>query len=194
MEVFLVRHTTPAVAPGVCYGQADVPLAATFAAECEHVRACLPATFDRVFSSPAQRCLALAQQLASPVEVAPALWEASFGEWELQPWASLDPTALAHWMADFVKVAPPGGESLEQLYARTANFFAGLRGPTSGRTLVVAHAGVIRCAWAYLLGVPLGQVFKLAVGYGEILHYRLAPDPAADQVLAKWQPNNKMTN
>ena len=33
MEIYLVRHTTPDVAKGICYGQADIDVTATFLAE-----------------------------------------------------------------------------------------------------------------------------------------------------------------
>ena len=43
MEVLLIRHTAVEVAPGICYGQTDVPLKSTFEQEAEVVKVrCYP--------------------------------------------------------------------------------------------------------------------------------------------------------
>ena len=39
MRLHFIRHTRPDIARGVCYGQSDIPLAASFAEEAEDVRA-----------------------------------------------------------------------------------------------------------------------------------------------------------
>ncbi|MBQ1753914.1 MAG: hypothetical protein II002_03155 [Bacteroidales bacterium] len=43
MEVILLRHTTPDVPVGTCYGQTDVPLKASFEEEAAVSRAALEA-------------------------------------------------------------------------------------------------------------------------------------------------------
>ena len=60
----LLRHTTPAVAEGTCYGRLDLPLAESFDTEFEALKAALPA-FGRLVSSPLARCRQLAEQLAA---------------------------------------------------------------------------------------------------------------------------------
>ena len=52
MEIYLIRHTTPDVAKGICYGQTDLALTATFPEEAEHVLKQLPPDLDVVYSSP----------------------------------------------------------------------------------------------------------------------------------------------
>ena len=53
MKVILIRHTSVDVPKGVCYGQTDVPVAATFTEEAEMTKKALSdRTFDAVFSSP----------------------------------------------------------------------------------------------------------------------------------------------
>ena len=42
MEIYLIRHTSVSVEAGICYGQSDVPVAESFAAEAAQVRAKLP--------------------------------------------------------------------------------------------------------------------------------------------------------
>ena len=41
MEVILIRHTSPDVPAGTCYGQADVPLKASFEKEAAVAKAAL---------------------------------------------------------------------------------------------------------------------------------------------------------
>ena len=65
-RVLLIRHTAVAVATGICYGQTDVPLADTFEQELASLRQRLPdlvAATSQIFSSPAQRCVTLANEL-----------------------------------------------------------------------------------------------------------------------------------
>ena len=57
-----------------------------------------------------------------------------------------------------------------------------LRARDHQRCLIFTHAGVIRCIWAYFLNIPLGEIFKLDVGYGDVLRCRLASEPVSDVV------------
>ena len=66
MDVFLVRHTRVAVAPGMCYGRLDVPLADSFEEELNGLRPLLP-EFDRIYSIPSLRCRRLAETFHSPL-------------------------------------------------------------------------------------------------------------------------------
>ena len=61
MRLHFIRHTRPDIARGVCYGQSDIPLAASFAEEAEDVRARLNERLEgrtptRIYSSPLSRC------------------------------------------------------------------------------------------------------------------------------------------
>ena len=62
MEIYLVRHTTPNIAKGVCYGQANVDVTETFRNEVASTREILPA--DAIgFSSPLIRCAKMADNI-----------------------------------------------------------------------------------------------------------------------------------
>jgi alpha-ribazole phosphatase len=41
-NIFLIRHTTPAVAKGICYGQTDLDITESFVEEAEAIRGHLP--------------------------------------------------------------------------------------------------------------------------------------------------------
>jgi alpha-ribazole phosphatase len=95
MDVYLVRHTTPDVDSGVCYGQADVGLADSFESEWLILRSKLAhLATPVVFSSPLQRCAKLAQRavdhfnFSSPF-IDARLMELNFGDWELKAWQDI---------------------------------------------------------------------------------------------------------
>ena len=147
MAVRLIRHTTPRVAPGTCYGRTDLPLADSFAVEAAEVlRALGPMTV--LVTSPLGRCRALAAHLAGhhgqSETVSDAFIEMDFGRWEGTPWGRISRTELDAWAADFKDYSGHGGESVAQLEARVREGLATLpRG-----AVVVTHAGVIKAAMA----------------------------------------------
>ena len=67
MKIYLIRHTQPAIAKGICYGSTDLDVASTFLEEAAAVKAVLPAitTQTKILSSPLQRCHKLAQFIAN---------------------------------------------------------------------------------------------------------------------------------
>ena len=174
MEIYLLRHTAVAT-PGLCYGHHDVSLADTFAAEAEAVLARLPAVEPgRVFSSPATRCRQLAALLSPAPVLDERLRELHFGSWENQPWDALSPTELDPWMADYVHVAPPGGETYGQLQARAVAFLEELLAtpPPVAPAVVVTHGGVVRALLAHTLGMPLAHAFRLNIDFGSVTQLR----------------------
>lgn len=169
MEIYLLRHTAVAVA-GHCYGHHDVALADTFTAEAQAVCAKLPAAgADYVYSSPATRCQALARLLSPAPEWDERLRELHFGTWENRPWNTLPPAELAPWMADYVHVAPPGGETYGHLQARTVAFLEELVArPGLNTAFVVTHGGVVRALLAHVLSLPLANAFQVNIDFGAL--------------------------
>ena len=185
MELAVIRHTRLAIDAGRCYGQSEIKLADSFDSELASFCARLKAPYAAVYSSPLQRCTQLARQFSESIETDERLLEYHFGDWEMTRWDDIESAVLDPWMQDFVNVSAPNGESLVQMYARVAAFMEALRGSEHPNCLIVTHGGVIRCIWAYLLHIPLEQIFKLEVGYGEVLNCRLAVNPEEDVIRAK---------
>ncbi len=183
MEVYIIRHTRLNAPPDTCYGQSEVPLCESFAEEVAEYKATLPYKFDYIFSSPLGRCYQLAKQFTEDVYTHPALLELNFGDWEMLPWNDIDQALLSAWMEDFVNTAPPDGESLASMYRRVAHFYDNLRRQAYQRVLIVTHAGVIRCTWAYLLQIPLHNIFKIPVGYGEVFCATMQESPENDRIV-----------
>ena len=161
MRLFLIRHPPPAVAPGICYGATDLPLAADPAFHAAALRPLLP-TDVPLFASPLERCRRLAA-LLHPAPVFDArLREIDFGAWEMQPWDALDRKLLDAWAADPFHFVPPGGEAVAALRARVAAFLAEL----PDEAVLVAHAGVIKVCAAELAGEA--DWFGLRFDYGAV--------------------------
>ena len=168
MEIYLIRHTA-VQAPGICYGHYDVPLADTFAAEVAQLRPKLPPPPYRVFSSPALRCQALAKTVATEILPDERLREMNFGTWENRLWAELPATETAPWMADYVTLAPPQGETFGAVQQRAAAFLSELAATTAEEpTLVFTHGGTIRALVCHCLEIPLRNAFRMQIDYASV--------------------------
>ncbi len=167
MALTLIRHTRVAVAPGLCYGRIDVPLADTFEAEAAQIEAQLARGPRRVFTSPSTRCRRLAEQLTEGVvHVDERLRELDFGVWENRRWDDLPRSEVDGWAARYVEVAPPGGESFHELAERVASF---RREYDLKDAVVVTHGGVIRAWLCQIEGRPLSEAFHRQVAHGECI-------------------------
>ncbi|MET0534675.1 MAG: alpha-ribazole phosphatase family protein [Steroidobacter sp.] len=176
MEFYLIRHTTPAAAPGICYGRTDLPLAAS--AEQDIKRAITPLPrFDRIYSSPAQRCTKLADVLsrrdACELILEPALSELDFGEWEQLPWSSIPREHSDPWAADTWHRAPPGGETEQALWSRVSTWYATAIARPVARCAIVAHGGPLRVLRCLILNLPMEQRWEWSLAWGE--HVRFEP-------------------
>jgi alpha-ribazole phosphatase len=181
--LILVRHTKVIGVEGLCYGRSEVALAETFHEEAEAVRAALPAEIAAVYSSPAKRCRALAEQLSPAPVIDHRLHELDFGAWDGRPWADIPREHLDAWGADFVDGAPPGGESFTALAARAGAFADDIARRHGGAKVVaITHGGVIRALLARARGLALRDAFSLDAPHGSV--HPLGPDMLGPNMLA----------
>jgi len=190
MELLLIRHTAvqfPEGAQSLCYGQTDMPLAASFEREADTILKKLEPFVAHgamsIVSSPLTRCKRLAQRICERFPMLLAtderLQEMNFGAWEGNDWNALPADEVTTWMNDFVHTAPPNGESFQDLANRAVAAFNDLTRraspPTSANTtlVLVTHAGVIRALLAHVLEIPLRKAFALTIDYGSISTLRL---------------------
>jgi alpha-ribazole phosphatase len=168
MALTLLRHTTPAIASGVCYGMTDLDVAETFAEEASAVLDALTPP-DRIVTSPLTRCRKLAEHVAQshalPVTVDDRLREMDFGTWEGLPWAEIPRAELDHWATDFLHARPHGGESVAMLTARVREALAEWDDHQS-HALIVTHAGVIKAA---LATEATAQGYNTNIGFGRFV-------------------------
>ncbi|KCZ56633.1 alpha-ribazole phosphatase [Hyphomonas chukchiensis] len=171
MALTLLRHTTPAIASGVCYGMTDLDVADTFAAEARDVVAALPPP-DRIATSPLKRCRLLAEHIGEamnlPVTMDERLREMDFGAWEGLPWSDIPRAELDQWATDFLHARPHGGESVAMLTARVRAALAEWQ-TSESHALIVTHAGVIKAA---LAKEATSQGYNTNIGFGHFITLR----------------------
>ena len=185
MEVYLIRHTQVAVGKDVCYGQTDVALAETFSQELGVLKNKLPETINNYFSSPLSRCKTLAEGLTNKeIEFSDALLEMNFGDWENKRWNDLNQDELTTWMEDFVNQKVPNGENLLDLAKRVEIFLDDLRCQSFENAVIVTHSGVIRCIWSLVLEIPLANIFKFPVDFGQVIVLHLNENKLFDSIKA----------
>jgi alpha-ribazole phosphatase len=168
MEIYLIRHTTPLVEHGVCYGWADLDVTETFLKEAEIIKQHLPNSIQTIYSSPLQRCKKLAKELFAETSISyhPNLKEINCGKWELQKWDDIPKHEIDPWMNDFVNVQIPQGESYVDLYARVIQHFKEVVAKKE-TAAIVAHGGVIRSILSHITNTALIDSFNaFALHYG----------------------------
>lgn len=171
MRLHLIRHTSLAVPAGICYGQSDVDVSASFYTELAQLKAKLAqAKFDAVYASPLQRCSKLAYGLdVAPVTLDARLQELHFGDWEMQAWDAIPREKFDVWAQDYAHLSPPNGESFSTLYQRAVGFIEEVSSHSQGEEIaVVTHGGVIRAVLAHALNMPLKGLFRIVVDYGSV--------------------------
>lgn len=148
MNFYLIRHTSVDVQSGICYGQADVGVAASFHSEKEIVKRKIKGlNFDAVFSSPLKRCKKLAESLIQNDKIVfdERLKELGFGDWELKAWSEIynSPNGK-EWMDNYQTLPTLNGESYPEMVNRIKEFYSELLSSKSKNVAIFAHAGVIR--------------------------------------------------
>jgi alpha-ribazole phosphatase len=176
VHLTLIRHTT-VVAPGVCYGRHNPPLAETFEQEAAAIKARIAALSGVPFyCSPAQRCRLLAEYLQVRHEHEDRLQELNFGDWDGRHWDDIPREQSEAWFADFVNHVPPNGESYAQLSQRALELMRELANRHK-EVGVITHSGVIHAVLAHVHGIPLHESYQKLkkVGYGEVLQVEFKP-------------------
>lgn len=170
MELYLVRHTTPNIEKGICYGQSDLGITDSFPSEVYKIHNQIPIKeISKVYSSPLQRCKLLAQTFKKETIFDDRLKELNFGDWELQPWDAIHSKELDPWMKDFVNIKTPNGESYVMLQQRMLDFFYSLDKTTNEKNVIVSHAGPLRALLSHLQEVHLKDSFDIKIEYGQVI-------------------------
>ncbi len=165
MQLHLIRHPRPDVAPGVCYGQTDLGLAESAAAVAARLRPLLPESFA-LHASPLARARLLADELGHPALDA-RLKEIHFGDWEGRRFDDIG-RAIDDWVADPLGFRAPGGESAREMSARVLHWLADVHAASPTAVVVVAHGGPLRVLAGHLLGLPAERWIGLDFGCGQV--------------------------
>ncbi|ROM53460.1 histidine phosphatase family protein [Pseudomonas poae] len=140
--------------------------------------------WDRLVSSPLQRCALFAHELGArlnlPVSLEKDLQELHFGAWEGQSAAALmetDAEGLGLFWADPYGFTPPEGEPVSEFSKRVLNAVSRLHQAYAGeRVLLISHGGVMRLLLAQARGLPREQLLNVEVGHGAIFNLQVTAD------------------
>ena len=177
MEIYLIRHTTPQIATGICYGISDISVSDSFADEAQRVLNLLPEKIDAIYSSPSFRCTILAEKINKNLcpdisyKTNILLKELNFGKWEMKQWNCIDKTEFDKWAEDVVNYKMPAGESFFDMNIRVNNFIDELLNNKIKTVLIITHAGVIRCFHARFNNVSLTDTIKIPVEYASVKYF-----------------------
>ncbi|MBL4743650.1 MAG: alpha-ribazole phosphatase family protein [Cycloclasticus sp.] len=141
--------------------------------------------WDRVISSPLQRCASFAEEFAEqyklPLVFDERLVEMHFGTWEGRTAVDImneTPDALRLFWNDPDAYPPPCAERLSEFQARVLSAWDSIiSAGNDQRTLLVTHGGVIRILLCHLQQRPISELLTIEVDYGALFSLKLFDDP-----------------
>jgi probable phosphoglycerate mutase len=186
--IILIRHGETAWnAERRLQGHLDIPLNAEGERQAELLAGALASeAIDLIVSSDLARARQTAQAVAGPrgldLQQDPALRERAYGGFEGLLYSEIEarfPAAFAAWQAREVDVPLPEGkhigESFRAFYARATGAILAWGAAHPGKTLaLVAHGGVLECAYRLALGLSLETPRDFTVFNASINRFRVA--------------------
>ncbi len=176
--ILVARHPRPRVGSRICYGRLDVALAEPAATGAAAVIKAAGDRIERIITSPLSRAQevarAVAAQAGAPLHTDDRLAEMDFGAWEGQAWAAIPRAEIDAWAADPLRYRPGGGEAVADVLRRVRRAWTGIAS-SADTTLVVTHAGPIRCLLHVALGVPILEAVQASIAYGSVTRLEAAP-------------------
>ena len=182
MKLYIIRHgQTDWNVQGRIQGRQDIPLNAAGRSQAQMLAKGMekrPVT--AIYSSPQLRAMETAMALAGNqgVEVIPLpeLVEIGYGDWEGRTASDIltkERKLYEEWWQHPATVAPPGGETLNQVDARCKKAWERIKGEIKGDTAVVAHGGTLAHFIVHLLeGQP--DAAEIVVGNASITTIELS--------------------
>jgi broad specificity phosphatase PhoE len=156
-------------AEGRWCGRTDVPLSDGGRRQAQLLaQRVRPILIEALYSSPLERALETARIVGEAIGREPVvdrrLMELNYGAWEGRTYEEsrrATPDIYRAWEADPAKVAPPEGESGEQLVERVTPFLVEVaQRHQAGNVVVVCHRTLCRLIACYIMGVPLSEYRK----------------------------------
>ncbi|PQZ90860.1 MULTISPECIES: alpha-ribazole phosphatase family protein [Pseudomonas] len=146
--------------------------------------------WDRLISSPLQRCARFAEELGArlnlPVSLEKGLQELHFGAWEGRSAAALmdtDAEALGRFWADPYSFTPPEGEPVSDFSHRVFAAVSRLHQAYAGeRVLLICHGGVMKLLLAHARGLPREQLLNVEVGHGGLFSLQVVAGGVVKEV------------
>ena len=172
--ILAARHPRPRVGSRICYGRLDVELAEPADAGAAALVTAAVDPIERIISSPLSRALDVARRVAArtgaPLHTDDRLAEMDFGAWEGVAWTAIPRSEIDAWAADPTGYKPGGGEAVQDVLLRVRRAWLGIAS-SADNTLVVTHAGPIRCLLHIARGVPVLDAIRAGIPYGSITRF-----------------------
>lgn len=173
--IYLLRHGE-IESDGVrrLFGQTDVRLSPGGLDQARRWREVFSETrFDGTYASDLSRCAEtariIAESTSTEVCFLSGLREIHLGKLEGLATADFRERFRDEWEArgkDISSYVPEGGESFADLQRRVLPVFQEISSGHDGNVLLVTHAGVNRVILCHILGIPLGNLFRIEQSYG----------------------------
>ncbi len=168
-KILLVRHGhVEGIKPERFRGRADLPLTACGQAQADRVAQRIAAAWNpqAVCTSPLARCVATSAAISSASSIPYALMDdlidIDYGAWQFGSLKDAE-REFETWLVTPHLVRFPGGESLQDLVARTSNALRrSLELHVNETVVLVGHDSVNRTLLLQLLDQPLSSYWRLA--------------------------------
>ena len=172
-RILLTRHGhVDGIHPARFRGRTELPLTALGLAQADALAARIAVRWKpvAVYTSSLQRCVVTGNRVAEacriPASVEGGMGDIDYGSWQMRTHAEIEresPEAYRLWRRAPHLVRFPGGESLQDVVARTANALRLVLERHADETVVlVGHDSVNRALLLQLLDQPLSAYWKLA--------------------------------
>jgi len=172
--ILAARHPRPIGGTRHCYGRLDVVLAEPAEAGAAALLQAAIDPIERIIASPSARTRLVAEavrtQTGAPLHLDDRLMEMDFAAWEGQAWSAIPRAEIDAWAAEPLTYRPGGGECLMDVLRRVRRAWTGIAS-ASETTLVLTHAGPIRCLLHVARGVPMLDAIQVGIGYGSITRF-----------------------
>lgn len=172
---FLLRHAhSVANEKGILAGRKEqIPLSKVGRAQRERLAERFQgAKFDRIISSPIQRCLETIEFLDTAAEIIPEFQEVDYGLWSGKRMSSLMRNrAWREIHKNPASVRFPNGETLPEVQTRALLGLDGLLKNSSKRqknVLISTHADVVKVLVLHALGTHLNNIDKIVINNASI--------------------------
>ncbi len=175
-RIIFLRHGETVGPQGVLYSQQDIPLSEKGLQQTRVLVEGLKnlAEIKAVYASDLSRARLGAEWLAEvkkvPMIITPKLRELNFGRWSGKHFKELmDLEEFRQRLQNPEHLAPPGGETLEELQSRALEIIDEICTKFGGEMVVVfTHGGLLRTVVAHALDIPLRKFFSLQQDFGAV--------------------------
>lgn len=174
--VYLVRHAAPPLdRQGRYWGRGDPGVDPASLDEAASIAALAWEPPRRLLSSPLRRTAAtadrLSERLGLPVEIAPELVEADFGDFDGLTFSeieSLHPIPAREWSQKGDAFSFPRGESVQHFLDRAAHAWERCCGLPESAVMAVTHGGIIACWCCLFLRMSFEHRFAFRPEYAAL--------------------------